>query len=193
MAVVKEVLVKYISGEADDERRAAAAEVDRQKFLNKEVPVSKSSDALVIDDNISKIEYKLAKCCSPIKGDNVFGFVTISTGITIHRLDCPNAKRMRERYPYRVIDATWRSNAEGAFRISIKIVAVDMTGMANQITEVISRDMRLNIRSINFQSVAGGLISGVISVEVANSVIAETLMYMITRIKGVQKAYRVNV
>ena len=81
-----------------------------------------STDALVIDDNINQIEYKLAKCCNPIKGDDIFGFVTISSGITIHRTDCPNARRMRENYPYRVIDARWRQTAGGAFRVTIRIV-----------------------------------------------------------------------
>ena len=101
----------------------------------------------MIDDDISKIQYKLAKCCNPIKGDDVFGFVTISAGITIHRCDCPNAKRMRENYPYRVIDARWRQSAEGAFRVTIRIVAADTTGMANHITETVIRDLKLNIRS----------------------------------------------
>ena len=109
----------------------------------------------MIDDNINQIEYKLAKCCNPIKGDDIFGFVTISSGITIHRTDCPNARRMRENYPYRVIDARWRQTAEGAFRVTIRIVAADTTGMANHITETVIRDLKLNIRSMNLASRGG--------------------------------------
>ena len=146
----------------------------------------------MIDDDISKIQYKLAKCCNPIKGDDVFGFVTISAGITIHRCDCPNAKRMRENYPYRVIDARWRQSAEGAFRVTIRIVAADTTGMANHITEVISRDLKLNIRSINFSSLANGCIGGTVSVEVPGAGVVDTLIHSIMRIKGVQRAFRIN-
>ena len=188
---IKEILTRHISGEADEQRRAAAAEAERNKVHTaKESPAAQ--DALVIDDDISKIQYKLAKCCNPIKGDEVFGFVTINSGITIHRCDCPNAKRMRENYPYRVIDARWRSTAEGAFRVSLRIVAADTTGMANHITEVISRDLKLNIRSINFASLANGCIAGTVSVEVPGAGVVDTLIHSIMRIKGVQRAFRIN-
>ena len=169
----------------------AAAEAERNKVHNVKESTA-PQDALVIDDDISKIQYKLAKCCNPIKGDDVFGFVTISAGITIHRCDCPNAKRMRENYPYRVIDARWRQSAEGAFRVTIRIVAADTTGMANHITEVISRDLKLNIRSINFSSLANGCIGGTVSVEVPGAGVVDTLIHSIMRIKGVQRAFRIN-
>ena len=191
LGIIKEILTRHISGEADEQRRAAAAEAERNKVHTaKESPAAQ--DALVIDDDISKIQYKLAKCCNPIKGDEVFGFVTINSGITIHRCDCPNAKRMRENYPYRVIDARWRSTAEGAFRVSLRIVAADTTGMANHITEVISRDLKLNIRSINFASLANGCIAGTVSVEVPGAGVVDTLIHSIMRIKGVQRAFRIN-
>jgi len=192
LATVKEILSRHISGEAAEERRAAAAEIERQKALNVKERPSESSDALVIDDDISKIQYKLAKCCNPIKGDDIFGFVTINAGITIHRTDCPNARRMRENYPYRVIDARWRSMADGAFRVTIRIVAADTTGMANHITEVISRDLKLNIRAINFDAAANGCVAGTVAVEVPGAGVVDTLIHSIMRIKGVQRAYRVN-
>ena len=118
--------------------------------------------------------------------------MTINSGITIHRCDCPNAKRMRENYPYRVVEARWRQSAEGAFRVSIRIVAADTTGMANHITEVIIRDLKLNIRSINFASAGNGCIAGTVSVEVPGTGVVDTLIHQILRIKGVQRAYRVN-
>ena len=99
---------------------------------------------------------------------------------------------MRENYPYRVIDARWRSTAEGAFRVSLRIVAADTTGMANHITEVISRDLKLNIRSINFASLANGCIAGTVSVEVPGAGVVDTLIHSIMRIKGVQRAFRIN-
>ena len=191
LGTIKEILTRHISGEADEQRRAAAAEAERNKVHNaKESPAAQ--DALVIDDDISKIQYKLAKCCNPIKGDDVFGFVTISAGITIHRCDCPNAKRMRENYPYRVIDARWRQSAEGAFRVTIRIVAADTTGMANHITEVIVRDLKLGIRSMNFAPAGNGCVAGEVAVEVPGTAVVDTLIHQIMRIKGVQRAYRVN-
>ena len=192
LTTVKEILTRHISGEAEEERRAAAAEIERNKVHGTKETAGGSTDALVIDDDISKIQYKLAKCCNPIKGDDIFGFVTINSGITIHRTDCPNAKRMRELYPYRVMDARWRSTAEGAFRVTIRIVAADTTGMVNHITEVISRDLKLGIRSMNFGTAASGCISGTVAVEVPGTGVVDTLIHSIMRIKGVQRAYRVN-
>ena len=187
LATVKEILTRWQSGEADEERRAAAAAAEQAKLQNAAARPAHSADALVIDDNINQIEYKLAKCCNPIKGDDIFGFVTISSGITIHRTDCPNARRMRENYPYRVIDARWRQSAEGAFRVG----AADTTGMANHITETVIRDLKLNIRSMNLAS-RGGLLTGTVDVEVPATSVVDTLVHAILRIKGVQKAFRTN-
>ena len=190
---IKEILSRHLSGEAEEERRAAAAEIERQKAaLHGTQEKAAPQDALVIDDDISKIQYKLAKCCNPIKGDDVFGYVTISAGITIHRCDCPNAKRMRENYPYRVIDARWRQTAEGAFRVMIRIVAADTTGMANHITEVIVRDLKLGIRSMNFAPAGNGCVAGEVAVEVPGTAVVDPLIHQIMRIKGVQRAFRIN-
>ena len=193
---IKDILNRHLSGEAEEERRAAAAEIERQKQAvaaeKAEKRESQSTDALIIDDDISKIQYKLAKCCNPIKGDEVFGFITINSGITIHRNDCPNAKRMKENYPYRVIEARWRQHSEGAFRVTIRVVAADTTGMANHITEVISRELKLNIRSMSFELGKGGVVSGTIAVEVPSAGAADTLIYNILKIKGVQRAFRLN-
>ena len=193
LAVVKEILAKWLSGEADEERRAAEAEAEaRRRASASPAPAKQSSDALVIDESINNIVYKLAKCCNPIKGDDIFGFVTINTGITIHRTDCPNAKRMREQYPYRVMEAKWRESAQGAFRVTIAITANDSAGLVNQITEVVSRDMKLNIRSINLNSRGDGTGFGTISVEVPSVGVVDTLIHAIMRIKAVQRAYRVK-
>ncbi len=193
---IKEILSRHLSGEAAEERRAAAAEAERQKKADaaqrETAPAGGSQDALVIDDDISKIQYKLAKCCNPIKGDDVFGFITINAGITIHRTDCPNARRMRENYPYRIIEARWRKSAEGAFRVTIRIIAADTTGMANHIPEVISHDLKLNIRSLAFEAASGGTLRGTVAVEVPGASVVNTLIHSILHIRGVQKAYRIN-
>ncbi|MFI3280578.1 MAG: RelA/SpoT family protein [Rikenellaceae bacterium] len=195
IANIKEILQKLISGEVDEERRAAAAalEAERNKRLNSTPrDEHKSSDALIIDESINNLDYKLAKCCNPIKGDDIFGFVTVSTGITIHRTDCPNAARLRENYPYRVLDATWRASASGAFRVTINIIVKDSPGMINLITEVISKVLKLNMRSISLSSRGDGSAAGAVSVEVPSVGTVDTLIHSILRVKGVLKAYRAN-
>ena len=194
---IKEILQQWISGEAEEQRRVAAAEAERKKEESKaaqqeETPAARRSDALVIDEKINNIEYKLAKCCNPIKGDDIFGFVTISSGITIHRSDCPNAARLRENYPYRIMDARWRSSADGAFRATIAIVASDIPGIGNQITEVVTRELKLNIRTLSLAARGDGTMRGTISVEVPSTSIVDLLIHSIQRIRGVQRAYRVN-
>ncbi len=193
-ATIKEMLTRWLSGQADEERRAAAAEADKRKEeskLSEEQP-RRSTDALIIDDRINNIEYKLAKCCNPIKGDSIFGFVTISSGVTIHRTDCPNAARLRENYPYRIMEAQWRSNADGSFRATISVVAQDIPGIANQITEVITRELKLNIRGLNINSRGDGTAAGTVSVEVSSATVVDMLIHSIMRIKGVQRAYRMK-
>ncbi len=188
----KEILLHWLSGEAEEERRQAAAEIERKKAeqqSQRERP-SVAHDALIIDDKISKIEYKLAKCCNPINGDDVFGFITINSGVTIHRNDCPNARRMRENYPYRVIEAKWREQAEGAFRATITIVTQDIPGLANQITEVVSRELKLNIRSIALTSRKDGTARGTLVVEVPGTGMVDMLVHSIMKVKGVIRAYR---
>ena len=194
---IKEILQQWLSGEAEEQRRVAAAEAERKKeelkaAQQEEAPAARRSDALVIDEKINNIEYKLAKCCNPIKGDDIFGFVTISSGITIHRSDCPNAARLRENYPYRVMDARWRSSADGAFRATIAIVAGDIPGIGNQITEVVTRELKLNIRTLSLAARGDGTMRGTISVEVPSTSIVDLLIHSIMRIRGVQRAYRVN-
>ena len=192
---VKEILQHWLSGKADEERRQAAAEVEERKLRlreEREEVAPQSSDALVIDESINNIEYKLGRCCNPIKGDDIFGFITINTGITIHRCDCPNARRMRERYPYRVIEARWRDNATGAFRITVAISAADIPGLASTIMDVVSKDMKLAIRSINFTPKGDGSATAQLSIEVPSSGVVDSLLHSLRRIKGVRNAYRIN-
>ena len=191
---IKEILNRWLSGQADEERRAAAAEADKKKEESKlsDAQPRRSSDALIIDDKINNIEYKLAKCCNPIKGDAIFGFVTIASGITIHRTDCPNAARLKENYPYRIMEAQWRNNADGSFRATISVVAHDIPGVANQITEVITRELKLNIRGLNFNSRGDGTAAGTVSVEVPSAAVVDMLIHSIMRIKGVQRAFRLK-
>ena len=192
LATVKELITRWLSGEADEERRAAEAAAERARRESQQPTKQTASDALIIDEGINNIVYKLAKCCNPIKGDDIFGFVTINAGITIHRCDCPNAKHIRKNYPYRIMEAKWRESAQGSFRVTIAITINDSAGVVNQITEVVSRDLKLNIRTINLSSRGDGPGVGTISIEVPSTSVVDMLLHAIMRIKGVQRAVRVN-
>ena len=195
MAMIKDVLQRWLSGVADEERRQAAAEVEERKMRLREErgeETTQRSDALVIDESINNIEYKLGRCCNPIKGDDIFGFVTINAGITIHRSDCPNARRMRERYPYRVIEARWRDGAQGAFRITVGISAVDLPGLATTIMDVASKELKLSVRGINFTPKGDGMASAELSVEVPSAGVTDMLLHSLRRIKGVRNVYRIS-
>jgi GTP pyrophosphokinase len=191
IADTKDLLVRYLSGQEEEERRAVAASVNPPKSAPAQ-PSAASNDALVIDDSIAGIDYKFAGCCNPIFGDDIFGFVTVSTGITIHRTDCPNAARMRLNYPYRVLPARWRDNVgDGAFRATIRVTADDIPGIVNRIADIVNQELKLNMRSINF-SAQGGTLTGVLNVEVPGRAVVDTLVHKILSTKGVQKAHRIN-
>ncbi len=183
LADIKEVLTQHLNGGLPVNTRMPSTATKTS---------TRTDDALVIDDKLSGIDYKLAKCCNPIFGDEIFGFTTVNAGITIHRTDCPNAARLIARYPYRVLPARWRDNATtGSFRATIRIQADDTTGMVNKIAEVINRDLKINIRSMNLGS-SGGTLSGLINIEVTSTQIVDMVTYKLLTIKGVQRAYRVN-
>lgn len=196
ISMVKDILNHWLSGQADEERRQAAADVEERKLRlreeREEQQPPQSNDALVIDERISNIEYKLGRCCNPIKGDDIFGFVTINAGITIHRSDCPNARRMRERYPYRVIEARWRAGAEGAFRITVAINSADIPGLATSIMDVASKELKLSVRGINYTPKGDGTASAQLIVEVPSIGVVDMLLHSLRRIKGVKNVYRMN-
>ena len=195
IGAIKEIITRWRSGEADEERRQAAAEVEERKARmreERETESPRNSDALIIDERINNIEYKMGRCCNPIKGDDIFGFVTINSGITIHRSDCPNARRMRERYPYRVMEARWRSDAMGAFRITVAITAADIPGLATMIMDTATKELKLSVRGINYNPKGDGTASAQLTVEVPSSSIVDMLLHSLRRIKGVRNAYRIN-
>ena len=165
-------------------------EVAKSKTVDSKEPTS--SDFLVIDERLVNIDYKLAKCCNPIFGDSIFGFVTIKEGIKIHRTSCPNAAQLHQRWGYRVVNAKWKeSKTETSFQTTIKIVGLDELGMVNKISELISKDLKVNMRSFSMNS-TNGMFEGRIQVFVTDTKHLEMLLYRLNRIKGVQRAVRVN-
>jgi guanosine-3',5'-bis(diphosphate) 3'-pyrophosphohydrolase len=147
------------------------------------------SDYLIIEEKLDGIDYKLAKCCNPVYGDSVFGFVTISEGIKIHRTNCPNAGFMLGRYPYRSVMARWtKSKNSPSFFTGIKVSGIDDISIVNKISEVLSQ-FKVNVRSFNY-NLEDGLFEGKINLYIANTDILHGVIKKIQGIKGVLKATR---
>jgi guanosine-3',5'-bis(diphosphate) 3'-pyrophosphohydrolase len=151
-----------------------------------------TSDFLVIDERLANVEYRLAKCCNPIHGDSIFGFVTISSGITIHRTNCPNAQQLMSRYAYRVVSARWsRTRKESHFPVTLQITGVDDLGIVSNISEVISKELQVNMRSISIDS-NDGMFEGNITLFVKDTQHLEALIRKLKKVKGVMSLRRVE-
>lgn len=147
-------------------------------------------DVLVIDKNLKGLDFKLAKCCNPIYGDDVFGFVTINGGIKIHRTDCPNAKEMRARFAYRIVKARWAGKSQGKqYPITLRIVGHDDIGIVTNITSIINKESSITLRSISIDS-HDGLFSGMMTVMVDDTSKLELLVKKIKTVKGVKQVNR---
>lgn len=152
--------------------------------------IPKYDDYLIIENKVKGLDYKLAKCCNPILGDEIFGFVTINNGIKIHRVNCPNAPQLLSKYGYRVINTKWiPAQGTKSFETTIKISGIDDIGMVSRLSDVISREMRVNIRNISVNS-NEGLFEGTIKVFVMDTAHLDVLLHKIMRLKGVLKASR---
>jgi GTP diphosphokinase / guanosine-3',5'-bis(diphosphate) 3'-diphosphatase len=180
---IKEVLLKdESSGEIPSVTTLPEKEIREQTD-------SQISDYLIIEDRVEGLDYKLSKCCNPVFGDSVFGFVTISEGIKIHRTSCPNAHNMMARYPYRVIAARWsKSKSTPSFIAAVKITGIEDTGMVNKIADVIA-DQKAVVRSFNY-NMADGLFEGILHIIVPNSDVLQGIMRKIQSIKGILKVIR---
>ena len=150
-----------------------------------------AGDVLIIERNLKGVDYKLAKCCSPIFGDDVFGFVTINGGISIHRKDCSNARELRERYPYRVIEARWSEidNTGALYPVTLRVVGNDNIGVVTNITSVISQEKDVMMRGINIES-NDTLFSGTLTLLVGGNAKLNKLIAKIEGVKGVKQVKR---
>lgn len=147
-------------------------------------------DVLVIDRNLKGLDFTLAKCCNPIYGDDVFGFVSVSGGIKIHRCDCPNAKELRSRFPYRIVKARWAGKSQGKqYPIRLRIVGHDDIGIVTNITSIINKENDISLRSISIDS-NDGLFSGMLTVMVDDTSKLEALIKKIKTVKGVKQINR---
>ena len=169
-------------------RSASEFELDESKIagLNQAI----NDDVLVIDRNLKGLDYQLAKCCSPIYGDPVFGFVTISGGIKIHRTDCPNAPELRRRFGYRIVKAKWSGKGSSQYSITLRIIGTDDIGIVNNLTSIISKDEKLVLRSINIDS-HDGLFSGTLVVMINDNTRLEALIKKLRTVRGVKQVERI--
>ena len=177
---------KVVTG--DNVARSAEEFVLDEAKLSQNLPVS--DDVLVIDRNLKGIDYQLARCCSPIYGDDVFGFVTINGGIKIHRCDCPNAPELRRRYGYRIVKARWSGKGASQYSITLRVIGNDDIGIVNNLTSIISKDEKLVLRSINIDS-HDGLFSGNLVVMLDDTSRLEALMKKLRTVKGVKQVNRI--
>ena len=157
--------------------------------INKDEITSKY-DLLVFGKEEEKLDYKLAQCCNPIPGDTVFGFVSVNEGIKVHKKNCPNAISLQAHYAYRIMGAKWIDSSQEEFKSEIKLTGIDNLGLISEITEVISNNMHVNMRNLNF-STDGGTFTGHITVVVKNKAILKKLISNLKQIGGIEKITRI--
>ncbi|WP_432711733.1 RelA/SpoT family protein [Pedobacter sp.] len=178
-------LKEYLATEKEIENRGAQEKTDNQKIdalLNR--VKNPESDILLIGEDLQKIDYKLSACCNPIPGDDVFGFVTVSEGIKIHRTNCPNAAQLMANYGYRIVKAKWNSQKQLTFLTGLHIIGIDDVGLINNITKVISNDFKVNMRSITVDT-DNGIFDGSIMIYVNDTDHLDKLIENLLEVPGV--------
>lgn len=154
--------------------------------------VSNETTAIIINDNQELAGFKFAKCCHPVQGDGIFGFITVGEGIKIHRTDCPNARQMLTYYNYRIVDARWSdASDETSYLAEIQVIGNDQLGIVSAISQTISNDLKVNMRNIHFDS-SDGKFTGRITLFVSDTIHLDNLLRRINKIKGVSKALRIS-
>ena len=156
--------------------------------VNKE-EITEKFDQLVFGKEEEKLDYKLAHCCGPIPGDNVFGFITVNEGIKVHKNNCPNAVQLQSNYSYRIIPAKWIDSTQQDFKANLSISGIDTIGLVNEVTKVISNNLHIDMKSVHFDS-DGGIFTGKIIVIVKNKNILNNLEENIKKINGIDKVTR---
>ena len=190
---VNTVIEKYI--EIRDQELNPAAQQPTQsasefEFENPDEEIGRNNDdVLIIDRNLKGVDYQLAKCCHPIYGDQVFGFVTVNGGIKIHRTDCPNAPELRKRFGYRVVRAKWSGKGSSQYPITLRVIGNDDIGIVNNITSIIAKEEKIAMRSIGIDS-NDGLFSGTLTVMLDDTSRLEALIKKLRTVKGVKQVSR---
>ena len=189
------IIEKYIAERDHDlnvnnTTRPAASAAEFEYENPTEEMMRQSDDVLVIDENLKGIDFELAHCCHPIYGDPIFGFVTVSKGIKVHRSDCPNAKELQRRFGYRIVKAKWSGKGTSKYAITLRIIGNDDIGIVSNITNIISKEDKLVMRGINISS-KDGLFSGNITVMIDDASRTEALIKKLSAVKGVKQVMRI--
>lgn len=180
-------LQKRDAGVADRAEAKSAEEFNFREIID---PISGASDdVLVIDRNLKGVEFQMARCCHPVYGDDVFGFVSVSGGIKIHRETCPNAHDMRTRFPYRIVKARWAGKGGSTYPITLHVVGQDDLGIVNNITSIISKEEHIMLRNISIES-NDGLFYGELTVLVDDTTQLNVLIKKIRTVRGVKAVSR---
>jgi GTP pyrophosphokinase len=177
-----------VSEKVIEQKPAANTDTEQIQKIIKQVK-TKDSDILLIGEDLQKIDYKLSNCCNPIPGDDVFGFVTVSDGIKIHRTNCPNATKLMSSFGYRIVKAKWTSQKQLAFLTGLRITGIDEVGLINNLTQVISNDFKVNMRSITVDT-DQGIFNGTIMIYVNDTKHLENLIDRIKEVKGISDVVR---
>ena len=162
----------------------------KTEVSEKYIPNAKE-DTLLIGESMQKLDYTLSKCCNPIAGDDVFGFITVIGGIRVHRRNCPNATNMLSKYAYRMMKARWTSKAQTQFKVKLQITGIDDVGLVNQLTAVISADMQVNMIAISMES-KDGIFEGNITALVMNTTHLRDIIEKLKNVNGVHTVERVD-
>lgn len=180
-------LFRQETGQADRASIRSADEFTFEHDTHNET--TNPNDVIVIDRNVKGIDFQMARCCNPVYGDDVFGFVTVGGGIKIHRKNCPNAPALRARFDYRIIKARWAGKGGGKYHVTLHIVGNDNLGIVNSITSIISKEPDIQLRSFSIDT-DDGLFYGVLTVTLDESWRMKSLMEKIKNIKGVKAVSR---
>jgi GTP pyrophosphokinase len=158
---------------------------------NKTEEITNKYDLLVFGKSEDKLDYKLAPCCNPIPGDKVFGFVTVTDGIKVHKQNCPNAISMQSQYAYRIMSAKWIDSSQQAYKVQLKLTGMDNVGLVNEVTRIISTTMQVNIHKLNISG-EDGIFEGQITVGIKNNDQLKKLIEKLKKIDGIDKVERLN-
>lgn len=180
---------------AKPEPKTAKSKIEVQGAKEVEEKLSRvrktDSDLLLLGEDLDIIDYKFSKCCNPIAGDDVFGFVTVSDGIKIHRTTCPNAAELLSNYGYRIIKAKWASSRKHSFEATLSIIGTDRLGLVSDVSNIISEELKVNMRSLSINT-EGGIFEGVIRLYVEDTSHLDTLAKKLEKVNGVVKVSRTN-
>ncbi len=177
------VLMSFIKNKISRKQSISKEELDKEE-------ITSNYDSLVFGKEEEKLDYKLSNCCNPIPGDDVFGFLTVSEGIKVHKHNCPNALSLRSNYAYRIMIAKWIDSTQQEYATEITISGIDQLGLVSDITAVISNNMHVNMKSLNFET-DDGLFSGKIKLVVKNKALLKRILEKLKKINGIDKVSRI--